>query len=116
MPNFWSSCAVAMNSWVCASTPTVTRICTRCRTPCRSAAAATRTISWKESSTIRPTPALNARSISAALLLLPCSAIRSAGIPASSAMASSVPEQTSRLSPSSSSHLTTARDRNALPA
>ena len=24
-PNFWSSCAVAMNSWVCASTPVVTR-------------------------------------------------------------------------------------------
>ena len=24
-PNFWSSWAVAMNSWVCASTPTVTR-------------------------------------------------------------------------------------------
>ena len=23
-PNFWSSCAVEMNSWVCASTPTVT--------------------------------------------------------------------------------------------
>ena len=33
MPNFWSSCAVAMNSCVCASTPTVTRICTRCRLP-----------------------------------------------------------------------------------
>ena len=42
---------------------------------------ATRTISWNESSTIRPTPASTARSISAALLLLPCSAIRSAGIP-----------------------------------
>ena len=24
-PNFWSSCAVATNSWVCASTPVVTR-------------------------------------------------------------------------------------------
>ena len=35
MPNFWSSCAVAMNSWVCASTPTVTRICTRWRLPSR---------------------------------------------------------------------------------
>ena len=32
-PNFWSSCAVAMNSWVCASTPTVTRIITSCTTP-----------------------------------------------------------------------------------
>ncbi len=27
-PNFWSSCAVAMNSWVCASTPVVTRTST----------------------------------------------------------------------------------------
>ena len=27
-PNFWSSCAVAMNSCVCASTPTVTRTST----------------------------------------------------------------------------------------
>src|SRR3954469_23773742 len=27
-PNFWSSCAVAMNSWVCASMPTVARIST----------------------------------------------------------------------------------------
>ncbi len=29
-PNFWSSWAVAMNSWVCASTPTVTRTSTGC--------------------------------------------------------------------------------------
>ena len=28
-PNFWSSCAVAMYSWVCASTPAVTRTSTR---------------------------------------------------------------------------------------
>ena len=28
-PNFWSSCAVAMYSWVCASTPAVTRTITR---------------------------------------------------------------------------------------
>ena len=36
-PNFWSSCAVAMNSWVCASTPTVTRTITRCTTPATAA-------------------------------------------------------------------------------
>ena len=36
-PNFWSSCAVAMNSWVCASTPVVTRTRTRGRAPARSA-------------------------------------------------------------------------------
>ena len=32
-PNFWSSCAVEMNSWVCASTPTVTRTSTSWTTP-----------------------------------------------------------------------------------
>ena len=32
-PNFWSSWAVEMNSWVCASTPTVTRTSTSCTTP-----------------------------------------------------------------------------------
>ncbi len=116
IPNFWSSCAVAMNSCVCASTPTVTRICTRCRLPSRSAICATRTISWNESSTIRPTPASTARVISSVLLLLPCRAIRSAGIPAASAVASSPPEQTSRFSPSSFSHRTMARDKNAFPA
>ncbi|CAM5641635.1 hypothetical protein SVIOM342S_01680 [Streptomyces violaceorubidus] len=116
MPNFWSSWAVAMNSCVCASTPTVMRICTRWRLPSSCAMWATRTISWKESSTIRPTPARTARSISCVDLLLPWKAIRSAGIPAERAVASSPPEQTSRLSPSSCSHRTTARDRNALPA
>ena len=34
-PNFWSSCAVAMNSCVCASTPVVTRTRTRGRDPGR---------------------------------------------------------------------------------
>ena len=32
-PNFWSSWPVAMNSWVCASTPTVTRTMTGATTP-----------------------------------------------------------------------------------
>ena len=57
-PNFWSSCAVAMNSWVCASTPTVTRTSTsRPGRRCRRRAAASRSISSNESTTIRPTPA-----------------------------------------------------------
>lgn len=116
IPNFWSSCAVAMNSCVWASTPTVTRICTGWRLPSRSAMCDTRTISWNESSTIRPTPTSTARSISSSDLLLPWKAMRSAGIPADSAVASSPPEQTSRLSPSSFSQRTTARERNALPA
>ena len=55
-PNFWSSWAVAMNSWVCASTPTVTRTITGARTPSSAAIAATRSISSNESTTIRPTP------------------------------------------------------------
>ena len=38
-PNFWSSCAVAMNSWVCASTPTVTRTSTGATTPSSAATA-----------------------------------------------------------------------------
>jgi hypothetical protein len=44
-PNFWSSCAVAMYSWVCASTPTVVRTITRCRTPWIAATAASRATS-----------------------------------------------------------------------
>ncbi|CAM5231581.1 hypothetical protein SBADM41S_00062 [Streptomyces badius] len=77
---------------------------------------ATRTISWKESRTIRPTPARMALSISSFELLLPWKAMRSAGMPAERAVASSPPEQTSRLSPSSCSQRTTARERKALPA
>lgn len=65
---------------------------------------------------MRPTPASMARVISATDLLLPWKAMRSAGISAASAVASSPPEQTSRLSPSSLSHFTTALERNALPA
>ena len=45
-PNFWSSCAVAMYSWVCASTPAVTRTITGARTRrARAASAASRSIS-----------------------------------------------------------------------
>ena len=55
-PNFWSSCAVAMYSWVCASTPVVTRTITRGRTPSSAASARSRAISSNESTTIRPTP------------------------------------------------------------
>ena len=91
-PNFWSSCAVAMNSWVCASTPTVTRTSTGCTTPARAAASAMRTTSSKESMTMRPTPAATAASISAIDLLLPCSRRRSPGTPARSATASSPPD------------------------
>ena len=57
-PNFWSSWAVAMYSWVCASTPVVARTSTRGRTPSSSASAPSRAISAKESTMIRPTPAV----------------------------------------------------------
>ncbi len=65
---------------------------------------------------MRPTPASTARVISRADLLLPWKAIRPAGILAASAVASSPPEHTSRFSPSSCSHFTTALERNAFPA
>ena len=67
-----------MNSWVCASTPTVTRTSTSCTTPAAPAMASRRSISIIESSTTWPTPALTAAVSSSTDLLLPCSAIRSA--------------------------------------
>ena len=60
-PNFWSSWAVAMYSWVCASTPAVTRTITRAVRPARRRSAASRSISSKESTMIRPTPSSTAR-------------------------------------------------------
>ncbi len=63
-----------------------------------------------------PTPAFTACSSSCTDLLLPCSAIRSPGMPAASATCSSPEEHTSTLRPSSCSQRTTALDRNALPA
>ncbi len=63
-----------------------------------------------------PTPVFTAFSSSSTDLLLPCSAIRSGGIPAASATASSPELHTSRLRPSSCSQRTTALERNALPA
>ena len=115
-PNFWSSWAVAMYSWVWASTPAVTRTMTRWVRPSRSATSATRSISWKESRMIRPTPSVTARSISSTLLLLPWKPTRAMSKPARSATLSSPPEQTSRLSPSSATHRATVVQRNALPA
>ena len=64
-PNFWSSWAVAMYSWVCASTPAVTRTITPTGASCPAASSASRSISSKESTTIRPTPASTARRSSA---------------------------------------------------
>lgn len=65
---------------------------------------------------IRPTPASSARDSSETDLLLPWKPIRSGGIPADNAVASSPPVQTSRCRPSSAIIRTTARHRNALPA
>ncbi len=115
-PNFWSSWAVAMYSWVWASTPAVTRTRTRCVRPSRSAISASRSISWNESTMTRPTPRVTARSSSASLLLLPWNPTLAMSIPARSATASSPPVQTSRFSPSSAAHLAVAVQRNALPA
>ena len=60
-PNFWSSCAVAMYSWVCASTPAVTRTMTLLARSSSRHTAASRSISAKESTMIRPTPISTAR-------------------------------------------------------
>jgi hypothetical protein len=105
-----------MNSCVCASTPTVTRTITGAVTPRPAATAATRSISWKESRTIRPTPYSRAARISSTDLLLPWKPIRSPGKPARRATASSPPVQTSRWSPSSATQRATAVQRNAFPA
>jgi hypothetical protein len=60
-PNFWSSCAVAMNSWVCASTPTVTRTSTGATTPRSRATASSRAISWNESTHDPPDAGVHGR-------------------------------------------------------
>ena len=76
-PNFWSSWAVAMYSWVCASTPAVTRTMTLTAVsvePVEASSrviASSRSISAKLSTMIRPTPATTARRSSGWLLLLP---------------------------------------------
>ena len=116
-PNFWSSCAVAMNSWVCASTPTVTRTSTSDRAPGRGGDArpAGRSRGGCPARSGRPRPRPPARS-SATDLLLPCKAIRSGSTPARSAMASSPAVHTSMPRPSSAMIAATAVHRNALPA
>ncbi len=115
-PNFWSSCAVAMYSCVCASTPAVTRTSTRAVVPSSATTAASRSISTSESTMIRPTPISTARRSSADDLLLPWKPIRAGSKPARSATASSPPEQTSRHRPSCATQRATVVHRNALPA
>ena len=107
-PNFWSSCAVARNSWVEACTPLLTRRRTRCTRPARAAASATRSISISLSMTIAPTPASTARSISATDLLLPWKPMRAGSTPAASATASSPPLHTSTARPASVTQRTIA--------
>ena len=70
-PNFWSSWAVAMYSWVCASTPAVTRTITLAERLRSLVIWVSRSISVKLSTMIRPTPASTARRSSAYDLLLP---------------------------------------------
>ena len=70
-PNFWSSCAVAMYSWVCASTPAVTRTITLAMASVSLVRATSRSISWNESTMMRPTPTSTARRSSSVVLLLP---------------------------------------------
>ncbi len=60
-PNFWSSWAVAMYSWVWASTPAVTRTITPTLRSRSAVISVSRSTSAKESMMIRPTPAATAR-------------------------------------------------------
>ena len=116
-PNFWSSWAVAMNSWVCASTPTVTRICTRWRLPSllgdvRDADDLLERVEHDPADAGLDRPL----DLGGRLVVAVQGDALGGHARRASAMASSPPEQTSRLSPSSCSQRTTARDRNALPA
>jgi hypothetical protein len=63
-PNFWSSWAVAMYSWVWASTPAVTRTITGTLVPSSAVTSVSRSISMKESTMTRPTRERTARSSS----------------------------------------------------
>ena len=116
-PNFWSSWAVAMYSWVWASTPAVTRTITgHAATPVSAVICSSRSISWNESTMIRPTPRTTARRSSANDLLLPWNPIRDGSTPARSATVSSPPVQTSSASPSSATQRATVVQRKAFPA
>ena len=70
-PNFWSSWAVAMYSWVWASTPAVTRTITGWVRPRLAVTRSSRSISSKESTMTRPTPSATARRSSGSVLVLP---------------------------------------------
>ena len=115
-PNFTSSCAVAIDSWVCAEIPGVSRSKTDCRFPNFPAIALIRSISIRESATIYRTPQFIASVISSNDLLFPCSSIRSGGNFAARATANSPPVQTSIFNPSSINHLHVAIEVKALLA
>ena len=116
-PNFWSSCAVAMNSWVCASTPTVTRIITGYRAPravARQARPAARSRRRSRRRWRRHRPHRRARARRRLVDAVQRDPL--GGNPARSASRSSPPEQTSSGVPRRASQCTISRDRNALPA
>ena len=120
-PNFWSSCAVAMNSWVCASMPTVARISTGTGAPPAATRAAasgsSRSISSKESTHDVADAGVDGQ-LRARPATCCCRAARSArrGSPAASARASSLPLQASRCRPSSAIQRATWPQRNAFDA
>ena len=106
---------VAMYSWVCASTPAVTRTQTRCgRRPARGERAS-RVDLVERVDDDPPDAGVDARGRARRRdLLLPWKPIRSGGKPARSATASSPPVQTSRLRPSSATQRATARAQERL--
>lgn len=102
-------------SWPPTETPGTTRTITFWRPPGPTAAAILAILDGL-SMTIRPTPRRRAASRSCGDLAFPCSTMRSGGNPVVTASSSSPAEHTSRPSPSSWTHRTMARERNALAA
>ena len=115
-PNFESFWPVCTNSWVWASTPGVIRTSTDGTGSPSDTSCSMRSISSKESTTMRPMPSAMASRSSSSDLLLPCSTRRSAGTPAERATWYSPPVDTSRFIPSSTANRAIARQRNALVA
>ena len=110
-PNFEPAWPVRIAACVSATTPGVTRISTLAGCP----SASSLSMSSKLSTTMRA-PASTAACSSRADFALPCSRIRSPLKPAVRASASSPPDATSTLRPSSSNTRSTAVHGNALEA
>ena len=112
-PNFWSSCPVDTYSWVCASTPGVTRKRTRA-----GLTEVDEPVDLVEGIDDDPPDAVRDRALELGDRLVVAVENQPLGweFDATAATANSPPVQTSSDSPSSSTQRATERHRNALPA